>query len=79
MPNKTKFFIFIFILTFLITSLLVVFIFSVENKRNSKVEFICENNILKYKEREYIRNIFINSSIQIKCNLENNQIIIIND
>lgn len=77
MPNKTKFF--IFILTFLITSLLVVFIFSVENKRNSKVEFICENNILKYKEREYIRNIFINSSIQIKCNLENNQIIIIND
>lgn len=77
MQNKTKFFITILIL--IITSLLVVFIFSVENKRNSKVEFICENNILKYKEREYIRNIFINSSIQIKCNLENNQIIIIND
>ncbi len=77
MQNKTKFFITILIL--IITSLLVVFIFSVENKRNSKVEFICENNIFKYKEREYIRNIFINSSIQIKCNLENNQIIIIND
>lgn len=77
MQNKTKFFITILIL--IITSLLVVFIFLVENKRNSKVEFICENNILKYKEREYIRNIFINSSIQIKCNLENNQIIIIND
>ena len=77
MQNKTEFFITILILV--IASLLVVFIFSVENKRNSKVEFICENNILKYKEREYIRNIFINSSIQIKCNLENNQIIIIND
>ena len=43
MQNKTKFFITILIL--IITSLLVVFIFLVENKRNSKVEFICENNI----------------------------------
>ena len=77
MQNKTKFFIAILIL--FITSLLVVFIFSVENKSNSKLEFICEKNILKYKEREYFRNILINSSTQIKCKLENNQIIIVND
>ena len=30
---------------------------------------ICENNILKYKEREYIRNIYINSKFNISCEI----------
>lgn len=40
---------------------------------------ICENNILKYKEREYIRNIYINSKFNISCEINQENKIIINN
>ena len=40
---------------------------------------ICENNILKYKEREYVRNIYINSKFNISCEINQENKIIINN
>lgn len=73
----------ILILVVLVIVLYICFI-SINEFLKSKINLesttiICENNILKYKEREYIRNIYINSKFNISCEINQENKIIINN